>query len=67
VFPASLGRDEPGFVSVDWTAGGMRYQLDRKFARLERRVGSLELTEVRREDAAVYPPGFKDSGQAGQD
>jgi len=67
VFPASLGRDEPGFVSVDWTAGSMRYQLDRKFARLERRVGSLELTEVRREDAAVYPPGFKDSGQAGQD
>lgn len=29
-----------GFVSLDWAAGDVRYQLDRKFERLEVRVGS---------------------------
>jgi len=52
---------------VDWLASGMRYQLDRKFQRLEQKVGTLELTEISRGDAEIYPPDFKESGQAGQD
>lgn len=67
VFPVQMQADAPGFVSVDWTAGSMRYQVDRKFERLQQRVGTLELTEISREDAEVFPPRFKDSGKAGQD
>jgi hypothetical protein len=67
VFPVQMAADAPGFVSVDWTAGSMRYQLDRKFDRMQQRVGTLELTEISRQDAQVFPPRFKDSGQAGQD
>jgi len=67
VFPVKVAPEMQGFVSVDWTAGNMRYQLDRKFEKFEQRVGTLELTEISRENSEIYPPRFKDSGQAGQD
>ena len=36
----------------------MRYQLDRKFAALDGSLTALELTEILKDDAEIYPPDF---------
>lgn len=33
VFPTEIPADSAGAISLDWVAGKMRYQIDRKFAR----------------------------------
>jgi len=59
VCPFSLPLDSSrGFISLDWTGPKMRYQADRKFAKLDGSLGTLELTEILSEDAANYPPDF---------
>lgn len=65
-FPLRVAADEGGVVSLDWIAGNMRYQIDRKFKVLDGSLSSLELTEIRKEDAEVRPPDFPhQSGGAG--
>ena len=54
VFPEKLSLNQSGFLSVDWIAGEMRYQADRKFAAPGRPVSSFEVTEIRTEDADTY-------------
>jgi hypothetical protein len=56
--------DRYGWVtSLDWTAGGMRYQVDRKVhsGRQLRGLRTLELSEVQGVDADRYRP--RDGGQ----
>jgi hypothetical protein len=56
--------DSIGWVtSLDWTAGPMRYQVDRKVhgGRRLRGLRTLELSEVQGEDAERYRP--RDGGQ----
>jgi hypothetical protein len=56
--------DRIGWVtSLDWTAGGMRYQVDRKVhsGRHVRGLRTLELSEVQGVDADRYRP--RDGGQ----
>jgi hypothetical protein len=56
--------DSMGWVtSLDWTAGGMRYQVDRKVhsGRHVRGLRTLELSEVQGVDADRYRP--RDGGQ----
>jgi hypothetical protein len=56
--------DRVGWVtSLDWTAGGMRYQVDRKVhsGRHIRGLRTLELSEVQGVDADRYRP--RDGGQ----
>ena len=37
----------------------MRYQLDRKFTTYDNNaITTLELTEIRSDDAQIWPPGF---------
>ena len=48
-----------GCISLDWVAGNMRYQIDRKFAALDGSLSSLELTEILTTDSREYPPDFK--------
>ena len=52
------GAGARGFISLDWIAGEMRYQIDRKFHSLDGSLASLELTEIKKADAQVYPPDF---------
>ena len=52
VFPRSLPAESAGFVSLDWTGPQMRYQVDRKFERLDVSLKALELTEIQRADDA---------------
>lgn len=40
-----------------WSAGKMRYQIDRKFKKLDGSLSSLELTEIQKEDAKKFLPG----------
>ena len=49
---------EPGVISLDWIAGQMRYQVDRKFAKLDGSLSSLELTEIQKSDAETFLPDF---------
>jgi hypothetical protein len=61
---ASNQDDRMGWVtSLDWTAGGMRYQVDRKVhsGRHIRGLRTLELSEVQGIDADRYRP--RDGGQ----
>jgi len=58
VFPTTCATDAAGFISVDWTAGAMRYQADRKFHQLDGSLASLELTEISAADAETYLPDF---------
>jgi hypothetical protein len=37
VFPTSVDAQSGGFMSMDWIAGRMRYQLDRKFKKARER------------------------------
>jgi len=58
VFPTTVAEDMPGCISLDWVAGNMRYQIDRKFAKLDGSLSSLELTEIRKSDADTRLPDF---------
>jgi len=55
-FPPVLARDEPGTFIVDWKAGQMRYQADRKFKVPDGSLDALELTEIMAEDSEIYKP-----------
>lgn len=55
-FPTALGAADGGCISLDWIAGSMRYQLDRKFAKPDGSLSSLELTEIAKKDAENFPP-----------
>ena len=56
VFPQKVGEAAGGALSLDWIAGKMRYQIDRKFARLDGSLSSLELTEIQKTDAENFAP-----------
>jgi len=58
VFPTRVAVGEGGVASLDWVAGSMRYQLDRKWRTFDGSLSSLELTEIRKEDAETVPPDF---------
>jgi len=62
VFATQCARSSAGFLSVDWVAGALRYQADRKFARLDGSLSTLELTEIATEDANFLLPQFPSSG-----
>jgi len=62
VFPTSVDAQSGGFMSMDWIAGRMRYQLDRKFKKLDGSLSSLELTEIQKSDAEVIAPDFPHQG-----
>ena len=66
VFPTVVESGAPGVVSLDWIAGLMRYQVDRKFKKLDGSLSSLELTEIQKKDAEVVLPNFphQNQGQA---
>ena len=66
VFPTSVDAAAGGVVSLDWIAGSMRYQIDRKFDQLDGSLSSLELTEIQKEDAEKYVPDFPHQGGAAQ-
>lgn len=65
VFPSEVAADGEGVISLDWIAGRMRYQIDRKFAKLDGSLASLELTEIQKEDAETYLPDFPHQGGGG--
>ena len=52
------------FLSLDWIAGQMRYQLDRKFGQLDGSLSSLELTEMQKSNAEKFLPDFPHQGGA---
>ncbi|KAL1525056.1 hypothetical protein AB1Y20_019929 [Prymnesium parvum] len=58
-FPRAIPLNVPGCISLDWVAGKMRYQLDRKFSAMDGSLASLELTEISKEDSMIYPPSSK--------
>ena len=62
VFPTRVTAGGSGAISLDWIAGTMRYQLDRKFKKLDGSLSSLELTEIQKEDAEKYLPDFPHQG-----
>lgn len=61
VFPRSLPAETPGFVSLDWTGPRLRYQVDRKFDRLDSSLKALELTEIVATDSESFPASFPGS------
>jgi hypothetical protein len=61
-FPTVVPDGAGGCVSLDWVAGNMRYQIDRKFEKLDGSLSSLELTEIRKDDAETRPPDFPHQG-----
>lgn len=65
VFPSEVSADSEGVISLDWIAGRMRYQIDRKFAKMDGSLSSLELTEIQKADAETYLPDFPHQGGGG--
>jgi len=65
VFPTRVEAGGGGFLSLDWVAGKMRYQIDRKFKQLDGSLSSLELTEILKSDAETYLPDFPHQGGGG--
>lgn len=69
LFPYEMDQDPSAFdgegwvTSLDWTAGSMRYQVDRKVNGGPDLLGlkTLELSEVQGADAETYRP--RDGGQ----
>jgi hypothetical protein len=63
LFPRALRgtkNDVGNILCIEWQGRSMRFQVDRRFNYLTNgQVRALELTEVRTEDAAKYPPGFR--------
>lgn len=60
-FPRGLrvSRSKPAALTMQWSGRIIRYQLDRKFSSLkEGAISTFELTEVRSEDAELWPAGF---------
>ena len=55
-FPTGLKSDGKGVLSIQWQGVRMMYQADRKFNDLSGAIRTLELTEIRPEDATLYPP-----------
>lgn len=60
-FPRGLrvSRSKQAALTMQWSGRILRYQLDRKFSSLrEGAITTFELTEVRSEDAELWPAGF---------
>ena len=60
-FPRGLrvSRSKQAALTMQWSGRIIRYQLDRKFSSLrEGAINTFELTEVRSEDAELWPAGF---------
>jgi len=59
-FPRGLrvSRSKQAVLTMQWSGRIIRYQLDRKFSSLRGAITTFELTEVRSEDADVWPAGF---------
>ena len=55
-FPRGMNKAERGVLSIQWQGVRMMYQADRKFNDLSGALRTLELTEIRPEDASLYPP-----------
>lgn len=66
VFPNEVAAGNSGVISLDWIAGRMRYQIDRKFEQLDGSLASLELTEISKADSETYLPDFPHQGGGGQ-
>ena len=50
----------PTVLTIQWEGrDGMRYQVDRKFVDLLGSIKTLELTEIRTQDAEAFPPTFQ--------
>jgi hypothetical protein len=58
-FPTSVAAGAAGVISLDWIAGSMRYQIDRKWKVFDGSLSSLELTEIRKDDAEIVPPSTR--------
>jgi hypothetical protein len=58
LFPRVLRDKEKSVLTMEYIGERMRYQVDRIFHSLNEEIKTLELTEVRIDDAEVYPPGF---------
>jgi hypothetical protein len=54
LFPRFLKTNERFVITIDWQGKFMRYQADRKFSALTGMIKSLELTEIRPQDADIY-------------
>jgi hypothetical protein len=55
-FPRGLDHADKGVLAFQWQATQMIYQADRKFNDLSGAIRTLELTEIRPDDAEAYPP-----------
>lgn len=55
-FPLQVEAGKGGVISVDWTAGHLRYQADRVFDVLDGSCRRLEVTEIGTEDAERFLP-----------
>jgi hypothetical protein len=56
LFPRGITKEGLQFLSMEWIATSYRFQIDRKFVGCDGLMKSIELTEIRIEDAEIYPP-----------
>ena len=60
LYPRGIAVDSPTVLTIQWEGpSGMRYQVDRKFENLIGSVKTLELTEIRTQDAENFPPSYQ--------
>eukprot|EP01035_Chromulina_nebulosa_P020251 gene20251-26291_t len=59
LFPKSLTTEGKAVLTIEWQGYSMRYQIDRKITTLvNSALKTLELTEIRIQDAEIYPAAF---------
>jgi len=60
LYPRGIAVDSPTVLTIQWEGpSGMRYQVDRKFENLIGSIKTLELTEIRTQDAESFPPSYQ--------
>lgn len=57
-FPRGLKANMLQVLTMEWRGDAMRFQVDRRFVDISGSIKTLELTEIRAEDAEQYPPNF---------
>lgn len=57
-FPRGLNTNSKQCMTIEFEGSKIRYQVDRKLSDLTGCINSLELTEVKTEDAETYKGGF---------
>ncbi len=57
-FPRGLNTNNKQCMTIEFEGSKIRYQVDRKISDLTGSINSLELTEVKVEDAEMYRGGF---------